>query len=129
MSKFSPSKEQLPPSDKHDEIVKLLDSECATLREKCWAMRDLVKKYHDVRADYEASIRDGHPGNLDDMMEAFRDCSAMEREIIDLRKDIEHRVENYNFGRDTHQRIYLSHTEEGLPIRVSKTRKVPLWGI
>ena len=27
------------------------------------------------------------------------------------------------------ERIYFSHTEEGLPIRVSKAKKIPIWGI
>ena len=38
-------------------------------------------------------------------------------------------VEDYNFGREISKRIYLSHTEEGLPIRVSKAKKIPLWGM
>lgn len=126
---FQPSQEKLPPSDPHDELVRTVDARCAQLREKCWKMREIVRTYDDVRRAYELSVADGNPGNLDDVMIAFRDCSAMEREILNLREKIERSVEDYNFGREPNKRIYLSHTEEGLPIRVSKVRKTPLWGM
>lgn len=125
---FQPSQEKLPPSDPVDELVRTVDARCAILREKCWKMREIVRTYDDVRRAYELSVADGNPGDLDDVMIAFRDCSAMEREILNLREQIEKAVEDYNFGREPTKRIYLSHTEEGLPIRVSKTKKIPLWG-
>ena len=126
---FQASSEKLPPSDPHDELVRTVDARCAQLREKCWKMRYIVKHYGDVRREYETSVADGHPGDLDEVMVAFRDCSSMEREIINLREQIERAVEDYNFGREISKRIYLSHTEEGLPIRVSKAKKIPIWGI
>ena len=125
---FSVSKETLPPSDHHDEMVKLTEARCAQLRELCWKMRDLVTHYHATRRNYESAISRGEPADLDLVMASYRDCSAMEREILNVRETIEKSVANYNFGRDTQKRIYVSHTAEGLPIRVSKSLKTPLWG-
>lgn len=127
-SPFQTSTEKLDQSDPHDEMVKLTDARCAKLREICWKMQEVVRHYHEVRDAYETSVKQGSSADLDEVMEAYRDCSAMERDILNLRDEIERSVSDYNFGREPRKRIYVAHTAEGLPIRVSKTKTTPLWG-
>ena len=77
-----------------------------------------------MRNPFQASSEKLPPSDQHDEL-----VRTVDARCAQLREQIERAVEDYNFGREISKRIYLSHTEEGLPIRVSKAKKIPLWGI
>lgn len=123
-SAFKASAEKLEPSDKRDEFIKEITADCAHLRELAWGMRPLANADDDARRD----ISNGKI-SVDEFVEIHDRFTAAEDALNNLLESIEHRVHQFNRGKTIQQRIYVSHTEEGLAIRVSNVRKITLWGV
>lgn len=122
-SAFKASTEKIEPSDKRDEFVKEITADCAHLRELAWGMRPLANADDDARRNLTNGKID-----VDEFVEIHDRFTAAEDELNALLESNEHRVHQFNRGKTLQQRIYVSHSEEGLAIRVSKVRKVPIWG-
>lgn len=122
-SAFTASAEKIEPSDKRDEFIKEITADCAHLRELAWGMRPLANAEDDARRNLANGKID-----VDEFVEIHDRFTAAEDELNNLLESIEHRVHRFNRGKTLQQRIYVSHTEEGLAIRVSKVRKVAIWG-
>ena len=120
---FKVSSETIEPSDKRDEFVKSLQSECAKIRERAWALRKLASDEDKSRRDFTANAI-----TLDDFLRVHDAFTAAEDELSNMVERLEHNLHAYNRGRPIAQRVYISHTAEGLPIRVSTSLKIPLWG-
>ena len=123
-NRFKESTERLLPSDLRDEFIKTLNADCAHVREMAWKLRELYS------AD-EFARRDLANGDLtvDAFVEVHDRFTAAEDELIRLLESIESRVHSFNRGKTIAQRVYVSHTAEGLVIQCSSTRKIPFWGI
>lgn len=97
------STETIPASDRRDQLVRELDAMC----------RDLIQTIHKLE-------------------EATRSCNErmigrLEERIYTMTDDI-HSVQR-NAYLDEGIQIAIAHTVDGCPIRVSKPRRVNLWGI
>lgn len=96
------STETLPPSDPRDAAVKELDSLC----------RELVQTVHAIQAEERA-------GNQ-------RQIGRLEERIFTMVDRIHSQQRDLYLNRGIN--VVISHTAEGLPIRVNKVSKLNLWG-
>jgi len=125
---FKASTEKLPPADPKDTLLASVNADCKALRDLCWDMRDFCRKFEAAKTDFEVAMRKGESPSLSVILETQNEFTKRETAILALRDSIEKRVADNNLGKPTAERIYLSHTAEGLPFRADKTRKTPLWG-
>lgn len=123
-SAFKESKETPEPSDKRDEFIKQVSADCARLREMAWELRKLYGADDDARRDLANGAI-----SVDDFVEIHDRFTAAEDKFNALLESIESRVHQFNRGKTIAQRVYVSHTAEGLAIQYSATRRVPLWGM
>ena len=93
------STESLPESDRTDQLVRELDAMC----------RDLVQTVHRLHATNDERML----GRLEERVYTMTDA-------IHAKQRAAHLDEGIN--------ICISHTVDGLPIRVNKVRRMPLWG-
>lgn len=106
----------LPEKDERDEAIKSLDAKC----------REICNLAHDVRdADRELFALQ-HGGGGEKLVAAAVKFGTLRERIYNLKDEIERDLRHYNQERGFC--ICVSHTQEGLPVRVAKARKVPLWG-
>lgn len=93
------SKLELPPRDPRGEAIKELDDMCAAL----------IKTVHALNATKEERM----VGRLEERVYTMTDAIHRRQRELYLNENIQ---------------ISISHTQDGLPIRVNKVRKVNLWG-
>ena len=115
-SSFEISDVALPPKDERDKAIKSLDAKC---REIC----NLANDVRDAERDL-AAARDGRGGG--DLVNAAVKFGTLCERLYNLKDEIELDLRHYN--QDCNFNICVSHTQEGLPVRVAKLRKVSLWG-
>ena len=121
---FKSSVDTIEASDPRDACIKTLAADCARLRELAWALRPLF-------AADDAARRDVANGKItvDDLLTIHDRFTTAEDELNRLAESIETRLHAWNRGKPIPQRIYISHTAEGLPIAPSASRKTPFWGL
>lgn len=117
-SAFEISDIEIPAKDTRDEAIKRLDAKC----------RVICNLANDVRdASRELSELDRDKADGQKLIASAVKFGALRERLYNLKDEIEADIRHYN--QDCGFDICVSHTQEGLPVRVSKTRKVPLWGI
>ena len=97
---FEVSNLELPSRDKRGEAVKEIDEMCA-------ALVKTVHELHDTKDERMA-------GRLEERIYTMTDAIHRRQRDLYLNENIQ---------------ISISHTQDGLPIRVNKTRRVNLWGL
>lgn len=117
-SSFDISDIALPAKDTRDEAIKRLDAKCRVI---CNIANDLRDADHDL-----AELQRGK-SNGQKLVDAAVKFGTLRERLYNLKDEIESELRHYN--QDCGFDICVSHTQEGLPVRVSKVRKVPLWGI
>ena len=125
---FVESAETLPASNRRDELMARIDADCKNLREMCWEMRKIYSDYTSARDQYDRDIINGKKPDIDALLEKRGAAAGKEREIYFLKDAIEKAVADWNFDKQLAARIYVSHTAEGLPFAVNKSKKTPIWG-
>lgn len=101
---LKPSTEALPASDRRDQVMRQLESMC----------RDLIQTVH--------RLHDQIYGDKNERM-----IGRLEERVYTMTDEI-HRVQRSAYL-DEGIQISISHTQDGLPIRVVKPRKVNLCGL
>ena len=99
---FPESTEVLPASDRRDQLVRELDAMC----------RDLVQTVHRLN-DISRSGNERMIGRLEERVYTMTDAIHAKQRTAYLDEGIP---------------ISISHTVDGLPIRVNKPRRVNIWG-
>lgn len=125
---FVESAETLPASNRRDELMARIDADCKSLREMCWEMRKIYEDYASARDQYGRDILVGKTPDIDVLLAKRGAVAGKEREIYFLKDSIEKAVADWNFDKPIADRIYVSHTEEGLPFAVNKAKRIPVWG-
>ena len=95
---------ELPARDPRGEAVKELEDMCA----------ELVKTVHTLQNESRKPGNDRMVGRLEERIYTMTDAIHRRQRELYLNENIQ---------------ISISHTQDGLPIRVNKPRKVNLWGI
>lgn len=122
------STESLPDRSERDEAVKSLEAKCQKIVNLAHDLQAAQSTVFRLESDLRTLLIDG--AKADDALlaygEAQRRFGALEADLYNLKDQIEEELKIAN--RDKRFGIYVSHTAEGLPIRVSKSLKKPLWG-
>lgn len=117
-SAFEISEITLPAKDTRDESIKRLDAKCRVICNLANDVRDAYRKMEAVKRESK---------DINALCNAGMAFGELRERLYNLKDEIEADLRMYNqkCGFD----ICVSHTQDGLPVRVSKVRKVPLWGI
>jgi len=126
---FKPSSLTLGTADERETLIDELNADCKHLRDLCWTMRSFDDKFTAQRTRFENGIANGEKPDVQPLLNAQIEFCRREMEIVTLNQSIVKRVDEYNFGNPMRDRLHLSFTEEGLPIRIDTRVKTPLWGI
>ena len=108
----------IPDKDTRDEAIKRLDAKCRVICNLANDVRDAYRKMEAVKRESK---------DINALCKAGMAFGELRERLYNLKDEIEADIRMYNqkCGFD----ICVSHTQDGLPVRVSKVRKVPLWGI
>lgn len=126
------STEQLPPKDERDAAVKSLEDKCRAIVNLAHAVSDAHSAMLHADNDLRAAIysRAAADDEVNAAIVASRETAVrfgqLEADLYALKDEIEEDLKVCN--RDRRWGIYVSHTAEGLPIRVSKSLRTNLWG-
>lgn len=126
--RLTPSTELLPDRSDRDAAVKSLEAKCRRIVNLAHDVAEAEHNLSRLESEVKAAAAGGSakPELFDEFRTAAVRFGTLEADLYNLKDEIEAELKVAN--RDRHFGIYVSHTQEGLPIRVSTTRKVPLWG-
>lgn len=123
-----PSTLTLPERSERDAAVKSLEAKCQKIVNLAHDVADAESRLYAAERELKIAIADH--ASVDALLakygEASRFFGSLEADLYNLKDQIEEELKVAN--RDKRFGIYVSHTAEGLPIRVSTTMKKRLWG-
>lgn len=130
MNELATSDEKIPARDEREAVVKSLEAKCQKIVNLAHDVRDAADEVYRLELELRALLSDHNDLDaavvIDKYGVAQRRFGALEADLYNLKDQIEEELKVAN--RDKRFGIYVSHTAEGLPIRVSTTKKTPLWG-
>lgn len=130
MNELTSSKEKIPARDEREAVVKSLEAKCQKIVNLAHDVREASSEVYRLEMALRGCIEDKDSLEASRALEAYgaaqRRFGALEADLYNLKDSIEEELKAAN--RDKRFGIYVAHTAEGLPIRVSKISKTPLWG-